>query len=90
MTSAPYRTCTASWHELQAFRRCRSATKTRPTGHEDPVTLYRSCRYHGGIVLKLIDCLIAAHVTRMQLTGLHADDAFDNLARHPQLVVDRA
>ncbi|TSE00338.1 PIN domain nuclease [Skermania sp. ID1734] len=63
---------------------------TLPTDYEDAAALYRACRRKGETVRKLIDCLIAAHAIRSDVPILHADADFDVLARHTELVIDKA
>jgi hypothetical protein len=78
---------------LQALRGLLARTmtiETLPTDYEDAAALYRVCRRRGKTVRKLIDCLIAAHAIRARLPLLHADADFDVLARHTELLVDRA
>lgn len=78
---------------LQALRGLLARTttiETLPTDYEDAAALYRICRRRGKTVRKLIDCLIAAHAIRARLPLLHADADFDVLARHTELLVDRA
>ncbi|MHB1504022.1 MAG: type II toxin-antitoxin system VapC family toxin [Acidimicrobiales bacterium] len=78
---------------LQALRGLLARTttiETLPTDCEDAAALYRVCRRRGKTACKLIDCLIAAHAIRARLLLLHADADFDVLARHTELLVDRA
>ena len=78
---------------LQALRGLLARTttiETLPTDYEDAAALYRVCRRRGKTGRKLIDCLIAAHAIRARLPLLHADADFDVLARHTELLVDRA
>ena len=49
--------------------------------YEQAVDLYRSARRAGVIVRSGVDCLIAACAIRNDLTVLHHDRDFDNLAR---------
>ncbi len=78
---------------LQALRGLLARTtilETLPTDYEDAAMLYRTCRRRGETVRKLIDCLIAAHAIRARLPLLHSDADYDVLARHTELVLDRA
>ena len=62
-----------------------------PTGagdYEDAATLYRTCRRSEETVRRLIDCLIAAVAIRAGVPVLHADAAFDVLARRTALRLD--
>ncbi len=49
--------------------------------HEQAVDLYRSARHAGVTVRSGVDCLIAVCAIRNDLTVLHHDRDFDNLAR---------
>ncbi len=80
-------------HHLQALRGLLARAtilETLPTDYEAAAMLYRACRRRGETVRKLINCLIAAHAIRARLPLLHADADFDVLARHTDLVLDRA
>jgi predicted nucleic acid-binding protein len=64
--------------------------ETHPADYEIAAMLYRVCRRRGETVRRLIDCLIAAHAIRARLPLLHSDTDFEVLARHTELVLDRA
>ena len=56
-----------------------------PAVIDDAVDLYRRARRAGVTVRSGVDCLIAACALRHNLTVLHVDRDFDNLARVSQL-----
>jgi predicted nucleic acid-binding protein len=62
-----------------------SIVSTRAADFEAAALLYRTCRRGGETVRKLVDCLIAAHAIRADVSLLHADADFDVLARHTAL-----
>ncbi|HEX7778088.1 MAG TPA: PIN domain-containing protein [Vicinamibacterales bacterium] len=75
------------------FRRAREAMWSLPIVEsplgpavvDDAVELYRRARRAGVTVRSGVDCLIAACALRHNLTVLHVDRDFDNLARVSQL-----
>lgn len=56
---------------------------------DDATTVYRTCRRNGVTPRSPVDCLIAAVAMRAGLPVLHSDRAFDLIARHVDLAVDR-
>lgn len=62
---------------------------TEPVDYEAASAIYRACRRRGETVRKLIDCLIAAIATRIDVAVLHADADFDVIARHIPLRIDQ-
>ena len=50
--------------------------------YEDAAAIYRHCRREGSTVRRLNDCLIDAVAIRAGVPLLHADQDFDQIARH--------
>lgn len=50
--------------------------------YEEAAAIYRRCRTQGATVRKLNDCLIAAVAIRARVPLLHADQDFDQIAKH--------
>lgn len=62
----------------------------RPPDFDVAAGLYRRCRRGGETVRRLTGCLIGAVAMRAGVALLHADDDFEVLARHTDLVIHRA
>jgi hypothetical protein len=60
-----------------------------PPDFDAAAAMYRRCRRSGATVRRLMDCLIGAVAIREGTTLLHADDDFEVLARHTDLVIHR-
>jgi predicted nucleic acid-binding protein len=58
-----------------------------PDDFEHAADLYRACRRRGATIRQLTDCVIAAIAIRNSVRVLHADTAFDALARYTPLQV---
>ena len=63
---------------------------TTPADYEQAAAFYRRCRRRGETVRKPADCLIAAVAIRADAALLHNDADFEVLARHTELIIDRA
>jgi predicted nucleic acid-binding protein len=50
--------------------------------YEEAAAIYRRCRGRGATIRKLPDCLIAAVAIRADVPVLHADEDFEQIARH--------
>ena len=50
--------------------------------YEEAAALYRHCRRRGATVRALTDCIIAAVAIRAGVPLLHADQDFEQIARH--------
>jgi predicted nucleic acid-binding protein len=61
---------------------------TVPADFDAAATWYRRCRHGGDTVRRMVDCLIAAHAIREDVSVLHADRDFAALARHTPLVIE--
>lgn len=59
----------------------------RPHDFDVAAALYRRCRRAGETIRRLTDCLIGAVAIREGATLLHADDDYEVLARHTELVI---
>jgi len=55
--------------------------------YEEAAAIYRLCRSRGTTVRRLTDCLIAAVAIGADVPLLHADQDFDQIARHCRLQV---
>jgi predicted nucleic acid-binding protein len=76
-------------NDLRGLLARASLLSTEATDYENAAALYRSCRWHGETVRKLIDCLIAAVAIRTSSTLLHYDNDFEVLGRHTSLQIER-
>lgn len=59
----------------------------RPHDFDVAAALHRRCRRAGETIRRLTDCLIGAVAIREGATLLHADDDYEVLARHTELVI---
>jgi predicted nucleic acid-binding protein len=50
--------------------------------YEEAAAIYRHCRREGSTIRRLADCLIAAVAIRAGVPLLHADEDFEQIARH--------
>jgi predicted nucleic acid-binding protein len=67
--------------------RCEVLTGHGLADYEEAATIYRHCRTRGATIRQLNDCLIAAVAIRAGVPLLHADQDFDQIARHCALTV---
>lgn len=65
--------------------RCQVLAGHGLTDHERAAEIYRRCRTRGATVRAIVDCLIAAVAIRTGVTLLHADQDFEQIARHSRL-----
>lgn len=56
-------------------------------GFERAASLYRTCRWAGGTIRSIADCLVAVPAIEAGAPVLHADRDFATLARHTPLEV---
>ena len=62
--------------------RCQMLTGHGLADYEEAAAIYRHCRGQGATVRRLNDCLIAAVAIRAGVPLLHADQDFEQIARH--------
>ena len=67
--------------------RCAFVATSGPADYEDAADVSRLCRSAGEPVRGLTDCLIASVAIRARVPVLHADSAFDRIARHTPLAL---
>ncbi len=74
---------------LRALRRllarCEFLALQGLADYEEAAAIYRHCRRQGETITRLTDCLIATLAIRAAVPLLHADKAFDVIARHTAL-----
>ncbi|GAC1581477.1 MAG: hypothetical protein NVS3B24_18100 [Candidatus Dormibacteria bacterium] len=58
--------------------------------YEAAATIYRRCRGRGEHIRALTDCLVASVAIRAEVPVIHADSAFEAIARHTGLKLEAA
>jgi predicted nucleic acid-binding protein len=69
----------------QLLARCEFVATGGLDDFERAAAIYRLCRRAGDTIRALTDCLIAGLAIRADVDLLHADPAFEALARHTEL-----
>jgi predicted nucleic acid-binding protein len=62
--------------------RCQMLAGHGLADYEEAAAIYRHCRREGSTIRRLADCLIAAAAIRAGVPLLHADEDFEQIARH--------
>jgi predicted nucleic acid-binding protein len=62
--------------------RCQMLAGHGLADYEEAAAIYRHCRREGSTIRRLADCLIAAVAIRAGVPLLHADEDFEQIARH--------